>query len=94
MVLSKQADPFRTKHKEISMARIFSILSAGLCVLTFSFGAYAASDEYKAAKKQAEADFMAAKADCNKQTGTDKKACLKQAKGDYEATEEKIKSMK
>ena len=76
------------------MAKIFSSVIAGLCVLSFSFGAYAASDEYKAAKKQGEADYMAAKANCKKETGTDKKACLKQAKGDYEANEEKIKSMK
>jgi hypothetical protein len=76
------------------MARILSAFAAGLCILTFTLGAHAASDEYKAAKKQADADYLAAKADCKKQTGTDKKACLKQAKGDHEATEEKIKSMK
>ncbi len=69
-------------------------LVAGLCLFTFSFGASAATDEYKAAKKQAEADYMSAKADCDKQSGHDKKACLKRAKGEHEAAEAKLKDIK
>ena len=76
------------------MTKTLSTLAAGLCALTLSFGAYAASDAYKAAKKQTEADYKMAKAECKKLSGPEKKACKKQAKADHEAAEAKLKSLK
>lgn len=62
--------------------------------LVFSFSAYAASDEYKAAKKQEEANYKMAKAECKKLSGSDKKACMKKAHADHEANEEKLEAKK
>jgi hypothetical protein len=76
------------------MTKTFAAVAAGLCALTLSLGAYAASDEYKAAKKQAEADYKMAKAECKKLSGTEKKQCTKTAKADHEAKEDKLKAMK
>jgi hypothetical protein len=76
------------------MTKTLSALAAGLCALTLSLGAQAASDEYKAAKKQTEADYKMAKAECKKKSGSDKKACMKKAHADHEAAEDKIKAMK
>ena len=76
------------------MTKTLSALAAGLCALTLSFGAYAASDAYKAAKKQTEADYKMAKADCKKLSGADQKSCMKGAKAHHEAAEEKLKAMK
>jgi hypothetical protein len=76
------------------MTKTFAAVAAGLCALTLSLGAYAASDEYKAAKKQAEADYKMAKAECKKLSGTEKKHCMKTAKADHEAKEDKLKAMK
>jgi hypothetical protein len=76
------------------MTKTFSALAAGLCALTLSIGAYAATDEYKAAKKQTEADYKMAKTECKKLDGTERKHCMKKAEVDHEAAEDKIKSMK
>ena len=76
------------------MTKTLSALAAGLCALTLSFGAYAASDAYKAAKKQLETDYKIAKADCKKLSGADKTACLKRAHADHEAAEKKAKALK
>ena len=59
-----------------------------------SFSANAASDEYKAAKKQEEANYKMAKAECKKLSGSDKKACMKKAHADHEANEEKLEAKK
>jgi hypothetical protein len=76
------------------MTKTLSALAAGLCALTLSLGAYAASDEYTAAKKQTEADYKMAKAECKKHSGTEKKVCVKKARADHEAAEEKAKALK
>ena len=76
------------------MTKTLSALAAGLCALSLSFGAYAASDEYKAAKKQAEADYKMAKTECKKLGHTEKKDCMKKAEAKHEAAEDKIKAMK
>jgi hypothetical protein len=76
------------------MTKTLSALAAGLCALTLSFGAYAASDAYKAAKKQTEADYKMAKAECKKLSRAEKKTCMKGAKADHEAAEEKLKGLK
>ena len=76
------------------MTKTLSALAAGLCVLTLSLGAQAATEEYKAAKKQASADYKMAKADCKKLTGGEKKACMKKAKADHASAEQKLKAMK
>ena len=75
------------------MKNALSVIAVGM--LTFALGgAYAASDEYKAAKKQEEAHYKMAKADCEKLKGSEEKACEKKAKADHEAAEEKLKAMK
>jgi hypothetical protein len=73
--------------------KILSSLAIGL--FTISLGtAYAATDEYKAAKKQEEANYKMAKAECQKMKGDEEKSCKKKAKADHEAAEEKLKAMK
>ena len=73
--------------------KVLSTLAIGL--FTISLGtAYAATDEYKAAKKQEEANYKMAKAECEKLKGSEEKACEKKAKADHEAAEEKLRSMK
>lgn len=76
------------------MTKTFSTLAAALCAISLSFGAYAASDEHKAAKKQAEADYKMAKAECKKLHGTEQKNCTKKAKADHKAAMEKVKALK
>ena len=80
--------------QEINMTKIIAAATAGLCALALSLGAYAASDEYKAAKKQAEADYKMAKVECKKHSGTEMKHCMKTAEADHEAREDKLKAMK
>ena len=60
----------------------------------FCFSANAASDEYKAAKKQEEANYKMAKAECKKLSGAEKKACKKKAHADHEAAEERLEAKK
>jgi hypothetical protein len=91
---SNVADPLSDQTQEIIMTKTLSALAAGLCVLTLSLGSYAASDEYKAAKKQAGADYKMAKAECKKLSGTEKKSCMKRAKAEHEAAEERAKALK
>jgi hypothetical protein len=76
------------------MTKTLSVLAAGLCALSLSVGAHAASAEYKAAKKQADADYKSAKTHCKSLTGTEKKGCMKTAKADHEAAEAKAKALK
>ena len=76
------------------MTKTLSALAAGLCALTLSLGTYAASDAYKVAKKQTEADYKMAKAECKKLSGTEMKHCMKTAKADHEAAEEKAENLK
>jgi hypothetical protein len=76
------------------MTKFLSALAIGLFTLTLGSGAYAASDEYKAAKKQEEANYKMAKAECKKLSGSDAKSCKKKAKADHEAAEGKLKAMK
>jgi hypothetical protein len=76
------------------MKKTLSAVAAGLCVLSLSLGAYAASDAYKAAKKQADADYKMAKAQCKNLSGDEKKACTKKAKADHEAAEASAKALK
>jgi hypothetical protein len=76
------------------MTKTLAVLAAGLCALTLSFGAYAASEEYKAAKKQTEADYKMAKAECKKLTGAENKNCMKKAKADHKAAEKHAKTLK
>ena len=75
------------------MTKVLSTLAIGL--FTFTLGtAYAASDEYKAAKKQEEANYKMAKAECKKLSGSEAKICTKKAHTDHEAAEDKLKAMK
>jgi len=76
------------------MKKTLSAVAAGLCVLSLSLGAYAASDEYKAAKKQADADYKMAKAQCKNLSGAEKKDCTKKAKADHEAAQASAKALK
>jgi hypothetical protein len=85
---------FGSTLKETNMTKTLSAVAASLCVLSLSLGAYAASDEYKAAKKQTEADYKMAKAECKKLSGATKKDCMKKAHDDHEAAEDRIKALK
>ena len=76
------------------MTKFLTALAMGLFTLTLGCGAYAASDEYKAAKKQEEANYKMAKAECKKLSGSEAKSCKKKAKADHEAAEDKLKAMK
>jgi len=76
------------------MKKFLATLATGLFALTLGCSAYAASDEYKAAKKQEEANYKMAKADCKKLSGSDAKSCKKKAHADHEAAEAKLKAMK
>jgi len=76
------------------MKKVLSTLAIGLFTLALGSGAYSASDEYKAAKKQEEANYKMAKAECKKLSGSEGKSCKKKAKADHEAAEEKLKAMK
>jgi len=75
------------------MAKVLTTLAIGLFTLTMG-SAYAASEEYKAAKKQEEANYKMAKAECKKLSGSDAKSCKKKAHADHEAAEAKLKAMK
>ncbi|MEO8163959.1 MAG: hypothetical protein ABI619_01050 [Betaproteobacteria bacterium] len=76
------------------MTKTLSAVTAVLFALGLSMGAHAASDEYKAAKKQEEADYKMAKAGCKKLSGGEKRDCKKQAHAKHEAAEDRIKAMK
>lgn len=76
------------------MTKTLYAVAAGLCALTLSLGTYAARDEYKAAKKQTEADYAMAKVECKKLSRPEKKACMKKAEADHELAEEKAEALK
>ncbi len=67
---------------------------AGIVALTFGSGAFAASEEYKAAMKQADADYHTAKAHCDTLNGGAKDDCMKQAKADHKSAEAQAKTKK
>jgi len=78
----------------MNMSKALAVLVASVFTCAFSLNANAASDEYKAAKKQEEANYEKAKAECKKLSGSDQKACMKKAHGDHEAAEERLEAKK
>jgi hypothetical protein len=76
------------------MKRIIGLLAAGLLAFGLSAGANAASEEYKAAMKQADADYHTAKAHCKTLAGGEKDTCMTQAKADHKAAEAQAKTKK
>ena len=67
---------------------------AGIVALSLGSGVYAASEEYKAAKEQADADYHTAKAHCKTLHGGAKDDCMKQAKADHKAADAQAKTLK
>ena len=59
-----------------------------------SVSALAADDEYKAAKKQADATYKQDKAACKPMKGDEKKACEKEAKAKHKGSLAEAKAMK
>lgn len=76
------------------MKRILCAMAAGLLTLSLGSGVYAASEEYKAAMEQADADYHTAKAHCNTLNGGAKEDCMKQAKADHKSAEAQAKTKK
>jgi hypothetical protein len=70
------------------------LYSVAACILTLSLGSsvYAASEEYKAAMEQADADYHTAKAHCKTLSGSEKDVCMKQAKADHKSAEAQAKT--
>jgi len=75
------------------MTKALATFAIGLFTLTLG-AAYAASDDYKAAKKQEEANYKMAMAECKKLSGAEEKSCKKKVHADHEAAEDKLKAMK
>ena len=69
-------------------------LSAGLCALALSLGTHAATEQYREAKKQMQADYKLAKAECSKLDRPEKKNCMEQAKANRDAAKQRLKSLK
>lgn len=67
---------------------------AGILALSFGSGVFAASEEYKAAMEQADADYHTAKAHCKTLNGGAKKDCMTQAKADHKSAEAQAKTKK
>jgi hypothetical protein len=86
--------PCRINLRRPIMTKILSALAAGLFALTLGFSAHAASDQYKAAKKQADTTYKSAKAECKKMSGDEKKSCMNRAKADHQAAVDRAKTMK
>jgi hypothetical protein len=78
----------------MEMKKIIGLLAASVLALGLSAGANAASEEYKAAMKQADADYHTAKAHCDTLSGTEKDGCMKQAKADHKSAEAQAKTKK
>ncbi len=76
------------------MTKTISALASGLFAVVLSMGAFADDSAYEAAKKQAQAGHEMAKAACKDFDGADRKACIKQANADHEATGARLKSAK
>ena len=73
------------------MKRIIGVAAAALCAATFA--AHAESTEraeHKADKAQAEADYKAAKANCETMKGDEKKSCMKEAKANYKSAKSNV----
>jgi hypothetical protein len=78
----------------MKMKPILSVIAATVIGITFGAPAFAdttateakhhAKAEYKHTMKQADADYKAAKANCNSLTGNDKDVCVKEAKASYQ----------
>lgn len=62
------------------MIKTTTVLTAGALACAFSLAAFAAGGDYKAEKKQINADYKAAMAQCKTMKGDEKKSCEKDAK--------------
>jgi Ni/Co efflux regulator RcnB len=76
------------KATAILFATAFAFASAS------AFAADAAKDEYKAAKKQADATYKQDKAACKSMKGDEKKSCEKEAKAKHKQALADAKGMK
>ena len=63
------------------MTKTLAVLAAGLCALTLSLGAYAASDEYKAAKKKIADEYAVERQKCGSRYGVAADLCIAHARG-------------
>ena len=75
------------------MIKFLSALVAAVFACSLSFGAMAADDSYKAARKQANDEYKAAKKECDKLKGKEEKACESQAKAKRDKTIADAKAM-
>jgi mannitol-specific phosphotransferase system IIBC component len=75
------------------MSKFLSILIA-TAFASASFGALAADDPAKAARKQANDTYKADKAACKPMKGDEQKNCMKQAKAKHDQAAAEIKKMK
>jgi hypothetical protein len=65
------------------MIKLLALLVAGAFASSLSFTAAAQADADKAARKQARADYKAAKKECEKLKGAEEKACEKEVKAKF-----------
>ena len=75
------------------MSKVLSILIAA-AFASVSFGALAADDEAKAARKQANDTYKADKKACEAMKGKEEKDCMKQAKAKHSQAISAVKGMK
>jgi Ni/Co efflux regulator RcnB len=75
------------------MSKTLSILVAA-AFASASFGAYAADDAAKMARKQANDTYKTDKAACKPMKGDEKKDCMKQAKAKHSQAIADMKAMK
>jgi len=75
------------------MTKFLSILIAS-AFASVSFGALAADDEAKAARKQANETYKADKAACKPMKGDEQKNCMKQAKAKHDQASAAVKKMR
>jgi hypothetical protein len=75
------------------MSKVLSILIAA-AFASVSFGALAADDAAKAARKQANDTYKADKKACAAMKGQDEKDCMKQAKTKHDQAIAQVKAMK
>jgi hypothetical protein len=77
---------------EITMKKLLCELTAATFALGICFPASAVDDQYRANKKQLEAEYKAAKANCKTMTGNERRDCLKTAKAEHERSEKMAKA--
>lgn len=65
------------------MIKPLALLVAAAFASSFGVAAVAADDADKAARKQARAEYKAAKKNCESMKGAEEKACEKEAKAKY-----------